>query len=66
MNFVMNYVDELAAEEHRHELEEQARIERMLQESRAQTHPSRWRSSLRAWLHLKGHDQPADDGSRRN
>jgi hypothetical protein len=63
----MSYVDELAAQEHRQELEEEARVERMLIEARAESHPPARRFSLMEWLHLRRrHDPHAEDQARRN
>ncbi|MEI7770921.1 MAG: hypothetical protein WCI67_13065 [Chloroflexales bacterium] len=67
MNFNVNYVDELAAAGHRRELEEQARVERLLAEAYTYSHPAEKRFSL-MWL-LRWHrheEQPADDSAKRS
>lgn len=63
MNYSSVYVDELAAEEHRHELEEQARVERMIAENVPHTDKKRF-AILRRLLHLRQPGQPADDVRR--
>jgi hypothetical protein len=66
MNFNINYVDELAAAGHRRELEEQARVERLLAEAYTYSHPDAKRFSLIEWLHLRRRDPHAEDKARRN
>ncbi|MBX0329437.1 hypothetical protein K2Z83_17335 [Oscillochloris sp. ZM17-4] len=65
MDFVY-YIDEIAAQEHRHELEEQARVERMLADAREASHPGARRFSLRKWLHLRRPEPPTDESVKRN
>jgi hypothetical protein len=66
MNFNINYVDELAAAGHRRELEEQARVERMLAEAYTYSHPDAKRFNLMWLLRWYRHEQPADDATRRD
>jgi hypothetical protein len=65
MDYSSIYVDKLAAEEHRQELEEQARIERMIAENTPHSNKKRF-GIIRRLLHLRQPDQPADDHARRN
>ncbi len=67
MNFNVTFIDELAAQEHRHELEEQARVERLIHETEAALHPDRKHFSLIWWLlHLRRNEQPSDSDARKN
>jgi hypothetical protein len=67
MNFNINYVDELAAAGHRRELEEQARVERLLAEAYTYSHPDAKRFSLMWLLRWRRHDdQPADNTAHRD
>jgi hypothetical protein len=68
MNFNVNFIDELAAAGHRRELEEQARVERMLAEAYTYSHPTPKHFGL-MWLlrwRRHEHEQPADDGAHRD
>jgi hypothetical protein len=66
MNFTINYIDEIAAAGHRRELEEQARIERLLAEAYTYSHPATKRFSLMRLLHLRQREQPTDNDVRNN
>jgi hypothetical protein len=61
MNFNVTFIDELAAAEHRHDLEEQARVERLLAEAHAdapQRHGLMW---LLRWRHHDHADERRED-----
>jgi hypothetical protein len=60
MNFNVTFIDELAAERHRHDLEEQARVERLLAEAYPESHAGGWHPSL-MWLFRWRHHKHAEE-----